>query len=252
VCNVLSSCDLVEAEGLAHGALDVERLDVLPVLLEERHEEVDSQVDVGKELSLGHLHVANGNSEAESLLELELDLALELIALLEDVVRVGEEGGELASLVKTGSQQTRDLLDERVGSEEHVVLLGKLLDRLLVLVELLQVLHSHEGHAGSLCLVAMLLVTQDADLAVGARHVGELDGAAETLVARGIVVLEANLQLHRLGELAVGFLGGVENRLDGLAECVTGKLAMFGCFACKNARVEKMFGMLVPFSLLCY
>ena len=33
---------LVETDGLAHGRLDVERLDVLPVLLEQGDEEVDA------------------------------------------------------------------------------------------------------------------------------------------------------------------------------------------------------------------
>ena len=33
---------LVETDGLAHRRLDVQRLDVLPVLLEERHQEVDT------------------------------------------------------------------------------------------------------------------------------------------------------------------------------------------------------------------
>ena len=37
---------LEDALDLAHGALDVEGLDVLPVLLEEGNEEVDGQVDV--------------------------------------------------------------------------------------------------------------------------------------------------------------------------------------------------------------
>lgn len=34
--------DLEEAHRLAHGCLDVERLDVLPVLLQEGHEEIDA------------------------------------------------------------------------------------------------------------------------------------------------------------------------------------------------------------------
>ena len=33
---------LVETDRLAHGGLNVERLDVLPVLLEQRDEEVDA------------------------------------------------------------------------------------------------------------------------------------------------------------------------------------------------------------------
>ena len=32
----------VETDGLAHRALDVKRLDILPVLLEERNKEVDA------------------------------------------------------------------------------------------------------------------------------------------------------------------------------------------------------------------
>lgn len=55
---------------LAHRALEVERLDVLPVLLEERDEEVDRKHGVGEDLLLVHLDVADGDTEAENLLEL--------------------------------------------------------------------------------------------------------------------------------------------------------------------------------------
>ncbi len=75
-------------------------LDVLPVLLEKRDEKVDGQVDVGEQLSFGHLDVADGNTEAESLLELELHSALDFVELLEDVFVGAEQGGELASLKK--------------------------------------------------------------------------------------------------------------------------------------------------------
>jgi len=40
-CGNTGRC-LVKTDRLAHCALDVERLDVLPVLLEERDEEVDA------------------------------------------------------------------------------------------------------------------------------------------------------------------------------------------------------------------
>jgi hypothetical protein len=64
---------LVQAEGGPHGGLDVEGLDVLPVLLQERHEEVDGHLRVDEQLALGHLDVADGDGEAENLLQLELD-----------------------------------------------------------------------------------------------------------------------------------------------------------------------------------
>ena len=49
--------------------------------------------------------------------------------------------------------------------------LTELLHQLLVLVELLESLNIHGGVSGSLSLVNMLLVTEDADAQVGAGHV---------------------------------------------------------------------------------
>ncbi len=80
-------------------------LDVLPVLLEKRDEKVDGQVDVGEQLSFGHLNVADSNTEAESLLELELHSALDFVELLEDVFVGAEQGGELAGLEKNVRRQ---------------------------------------------------------------------------------------------------------------------------------------------------
>lgn len=96
---------LEDALDFAHGALDVKGLDVLPVLLEERHEEVDRQVDVGEELGFSHLHVADGDTQAKRLLQLELDGAPDFVELLEDVFVGAEQGGELSGLCKTS--QTR-------------------------------------------------------------------------------------------------------------------------------------------------
>ena len=107
------------------------------------------------------------------LLHLELDGALEVVDLLLHVVSVGEEGRELASLVETGSQQTGDLLDERLGGQEGVVLLGQFLDRLLGLVQLLEVIGAHEGNALRLGLIAMVLVTEDAYAELGAGNVAK-------------------------------------------------------------------------------
>ena len=69
---------LSSPEGLAHGGLDVQRADVLPVLLQERDQEVDSVHDVGADLLLGHADMADGDSHAQHLLQLELDGGLGL------------------------------------------------------------------------------------------------------------------------------------------------------------------------------
>lgn len=220
---------------------------------------------------------------------------------------MGQHTGELAGLVQSGSQNTRDLLDQGVGGEEGVVLLGQLLHQLLVLVELLESVGVHAGEAVGLGLVAMLLITQDADGELGTGSVlqpiekknlklnqssggsinfritcrqrhratfrgkrklstapkkrnsssqylrpwvevrfrfhmnhsvmpeateklpftvfsNEPDGAGETLVLLGIVVLQTDLQVHGLHELAGFVLGALEDMVDSLVESIPSNL----------------------------
>jgi len=99
----------------------------LPVLLQQRDEEVDGKHDVGQSLVFSHLDVTDSNSQAKNLLQLELDGRLDFVDLLLQVLTVRDGGGELSSLGQTWSQKTRNLLDKGVGGEESVVLLGKLM-----------------------------------------------------------------------------------------------------------------------------
>lgn len=184
---------LIQAVRLAHGALDVKRLDVLPVLLQQRDEEVDGKHGVGKELVVSHLAVTDSDTEAENLLQLELEGRLDLVDLLLEVLGVRNRSGELSSLGQTGAQETRDLLDESLRSKESVVLLGELLDELLVLVELLQVLDGHELELNELSSVDISSVGQNAQRHSWARDVRQLNGSRETLVPLGVVVLESDL-----------------------------------------------------------
>ena len=112
---------LVEPLRFAHGGLDVQTLDVLPVLLQQRHEEVHGEADVLHQLLLRHVHVADlrhhicanadcyflfpfpthRNAETQHLLHLELDGGLHVIHLLLEVIGVSDHGGELSRLVNT-------------------------------------------------------------------------------------------------------------------------------------------------------
>lgn len=211
------SC-LVDADGGTHGGLDGERLDVLPALLEEGDEEVDGAGDVINELVLSELDVANSDAEAKNLLHLELDLTLELEDLGLHVIRVGERGRELTSLVETGAEELGDLTEEGLGGEESVVLLGELLDELLVLLESGELVDTHARDTELLGLIEVNLVTKDADLVVELGGVGETDNAGETLLFRGVEVLEADLELDSLDELAVRLVEDVvSRRLDGFS-----------------------------------
>ncbi len=165
---------LEETVDLAHGGLDVERLDVLPLLLEEGDQEVDGKHDVGEELVIAHLDVADGDTEAENLLKLELDGALDIGNLLLEILVVRNGSRELTGLGKTGTQQTRDLLDQSFGSKESIVLLGELLNELLVLVELLQVLNGHEFEVDKLGTVDIGGIGKNAQAHTRTRNVGSL------------------------------------------------------------------------------
>merc|ERR1719348_711965 len=159
---------------------------------------------------LGHSNVANSNTEAQNFLHLELDGGLQIQSLLLQVVIVGHQGWELTSLVQSWTQQSWDLLDEGVRSKESIIGSSKLLDLLLVLVQLLQVVSRHGVHAKGLGLINVLLISQQANLILQLGYVLQLDGAGETLVLLGIVVLETDLEVHSLGELPFLFLAVLE------------------------------------------
>lgn len=91
-----NECPLVDALGGRHGSLDGQASNVLPALLEKRDEVVDGQHDVTDQLILGHVDVADSDTHAENLLELELDGGLDLGDLVGEILRVGDGGGELA------------------------------------------------------------------------------------------------------------------------------------------------------------
>lgn len=161
------------------------------------------------------------------------------------------------TLGETGTQETGDLLDETIGSKEGIVLAGKLLDELLVLVQLLEVISGHGVNAVVLSTVKIVLVTENTVLSTwsatcsrnsliielffvffdniffsfflryasdvpdghaGARDGGELDGTRETLVTLGVVVLQTDLELDGLEEVSLLLiLRVVEQLLDILA-----------------------------------
>lgn len=232
-----STAILVQALGRRHGSLDGQATNVLPTLLQQGDQVVDGQHDVSNKLFLGHANVANGNTHAENLLQLELDGGFDLDDLVAQVVGVRDGSRELAgywfelsvyclligenctcsrhTLGQTRTQETRNLLDQAVRSDESIVLGGELLDELLVLVQLLQVVGRHGVDTAVLGTVDIVLVTQDANGHVGTRHGGQLDGARETLVTLRVIVLEADLELDGLEEVS----------LLGLQSCVS-KISM--------------------------
>lgn len=93
---IAQAYSLVQAARGRHGSLDDKAADVLPALLEQGDEVVDGEHDVANELLRLHLDVADGDTHAEDLLELELDGRLDLVDASAEVIGVGDGSGELA------------------------------------------------------------------------------------------------------------------------------------------------------------
>lgn len=199
----------------------------MPVLLEQGDQEVDGKHGVGDEFVFSHANVADGNTQAQNLLQLELDGGLGFFNLGLHVIRVGNGRGELTSLVQTGTEQTGNLLDDGFRGQENVIAGSKLLDFLLALVQLLQVVRRAEINTQSLGLVAVDFITQNADAQVGTRNVGETDGTGETLVTVGIVVLQTDLEFNSFVEVALlaWFVGSRQNASNGLTDSSSGNFA---------------------------
>jgi len=209
---------LEDAVARAHGALDVQGLDVLPVLLQQGDEEVDRDLHVGVDLLRGHADMGTSDAKGEHLLQLELDGGLDVVDLLLEVLSALHECGELTHLVHGGSKETGDLLHNGPRSQEEGVLVRELLDLLLVLVEGLEGLDVEAVQPSRLGLLHVEGIPKHAARHALARDVGQLDGAGETLVLLRVVVLEHDLEFDGLHELALPFLAVGDDLFDGLAK----------------------------------
>merc|ERR1711915_419440 len=180
--------------------------------------EVHSEMDILDKFVLAHSNISNSDRQTQNLFHLELDGCLEIVNLLPQVIIMGHQSWELSRLVQTGSQKPRNLLDEGIRSNESIETLSQLLDFLLVLIQLLQIVSRHAIEAERLGLVTVLLISQKANFEFRTWHMFELDGSRETLVLLRIVVLEANLEVNSLGELALLVSGSRKYGLNALVE----------------------------------
>ena len=66
---------------------------------------------VTQDLVLGHLNVADGDTQAKHFLQLELDRRTDLGEFVGQILGVGDGSRELSGLGETWSEETGDLLD---------------------------------------------------------------------------------------------------------------------------------------------
>jgi len=214
---------LIDTDRCTHRSLDVERLDVLPALLQKRDEEVDATLDVGLDLLLSEGNVGNSNTKAKGLLHLELDLRLKLKNLSGKVISVLDDSRELTGTVEGRTVHLGDLTKNSLRSKEAVVLLAKLLQGLLVTADGLKTVNTHARKTKFLGLIKMDLITKDANLDVLLARVGQTDDTTETLVLLDIPVLKTNLEFDGLNEVTLAAFG--EDGVDGGLESGSTDLA---------------------------
>merc|ERR1719357_2341124 len=169
---------------------------------------------------MGHQswELSNSDRQTQNLFHLELDGCLEIVNLLPQVIIMGHQSWELSSLVQTGSQKPRNLLDKGIRCNESIEALSQLLDFLLVLIQLLQIVSRHAIETKRLGLVTVLLISQKANFEFRTWHMFELDGSRETLVLLWIVVLEANLKVNSLSKLTLLVSGSRKYGLNALVK----------------------------------
>jgi hypothetical protein len=88
---------LVDALGRRHRSLDRQAANVLPSLLQQRHEVVDGQHDITDQLILSHAHVSDSDTHTQDLLQLKFDGRLDFGDLGAQIFVVGDGGWEFTS-----------------------------------------------------------------------------------------------------------------------------------------------------------
>lgn len=118
-----------------HGALDIENLDVLPVLFQQWNQKVDCKLNVQLQLFGGHGNVSNSSVQAQHFLHLELDCGSCSLYFFRKRVRVSYKCREPSDLVQCRPQQSGNLFDEWVRGQQSIIFLCPLFDQLFVFVE---------------------------------------------------------------------------------------------------------------------
>lgn len=210
---------LVKSESWTHGRLNNQGTNVLPLLLQQRDQEVNSHQDLVDQDILSHLNVTDGNSQTQDLLQLELDSRSDIVDLTSEIIVVGNWSRELTSLRQLWTQKSWNLLNQNLRGNESVVSLRQLLNQLLVLVELLQVVNRHSIDTKGLSSVDIESITEDTDRHVWSWASWQLQSTGETLVSLWVVVLKTDLQLDCLQEVSLlGLSGVLEDLSDVLSD----------------------------------
>ena len=193
----------------AHGWVEDDGTDALPVLLKKGGDVVASKHDVLENLLFGHTNVGDWDTESDGLLQPELGCLTDFIDDISNLIGGTDGGRELTSPVEGWAEGLTKGLDDTFGGKEEVVSLSPVLDWLLLLVKAVKEggIEASDTHLTSL--LAVELVTDDTNTEVWTDDMWELDGTDKTLVLGDVVALQADLEIDGLEELPLLDLGRV-------------------------------------------
>jgi hypothetical protein len=222
--------------GRSHGALQVQSLNVLPFLLQQGNHVVDGGHGVEFNLSRSHRHVGNGSAHTHWSsglnLQVELNGGRSLLDLVSKRGIWRDDLRELSGLGQSRSYKSWNLLDQGRRSQESIVLVSELLNKLLVSVELGKVIFRHAVNSNSLGFVQSSLVSQHTDSALWLWGLWKSDGSSNSLISGRVIVLQCNLQLNSLGKLSLlGLQRELQNLSDGFLDHCVRKFAHLRLYA---------------------
>merc|ERR1719326_1556401 len=184
---------LVKSDCWSHSGFNMKRSNVLPLFLQQGNQEIDGHVDVLDQLIVVHVDITDGDGQAQNFFHLEFDGLFHFFDFGDHIVSLSQNTWKLTGFVQTWSQQSRNLSDQSIGSQESVVFFGELFDELFILIEFFQVIDRNMWDVEFGGFIDVGLVTEDANGEFWSGGVWQLDGTGESLVFLGIVVFEHDL-----------------------------------------------------------
>ena len=154
-------------DGFAHGSLNVEGSNVLPSLLCQGDQEVNTHSDVLSELFFSLFHISDSSSQARGFLGLEFNGVLDFSDFVDELFSFSHGDGELSELDEDITQKLGGLLSNGVRCQENIIFLCPFFNFGLILVESLKSINVNVWDFLSSSFFNMDSIGEDTDLSYG-------------------------------------------------------------------------------------
>merc|ERR1719318_2266056 len=102
----------------------MQRTHILPVLLQQRYQEINSQKYILSKIVFTHANMSDSHRQTQHLLHLEFNGSFDVFKFVLKFFTVSHHSWKLTSLVQSRTKQSRNLFDQGVRCDERIILLG--------------------------------------------------------------------------------------------------------------------------------